>query len=236
MTPARLAVVIPAHNEHLLLPACLHSVFAAPAPVPVEVIVVADACTDDTAALASAAGASVVTVAARNVGRARDAGMRHALRTGPEGLWLATTDADSRVPPGWLRWHLAHFRGGADLLAGTVIVDDWSSWPPDLPARYERRYRSEPLHPHGANMGISGQAYRRAGGFPPVRHGEDVALLTRVRHKEGHIVADASCPVVTSARRQSRAPDGFAAHLAAMAAQPIGGTVDGRRGRSSRLS
>jgi glycosyltransferase involved in cell wall biosynthesis len=225
VTPTRIAVVIPAHNEQTLLPSCLHSVLAAPAPLPVEVIVVADACTDATAALASAAGATVVPVGARNVGRARAAGMRHALRNGPEGLWLATTDADSRVPVDWFRWHLAWARRGADLLAGTVTVEDWSSWPADVPIRYETRYRALALHAHGANMGIAAPAYRRAGGFPSVRHSEDVALLTRVRRKRGHIVADASCPVVTSARPQSRAPHGFAAHLAALAAQPLGDAI-----------
>lgn len=136
MTPTRLAVVIPAHNERARLPACLRSLRAATGPVsvPVELVVVADACADDTAAIASAAGATVVTVADRNVGRARAAGMEHALRHGPDGLWLATTDADSRVPRSWLAWHLAHGRAGADLLAGTVAVDDWSAWPPGLPA------------------------------------------------------------------------------------------------------
>lgn len=219
MTPTRLAVVIPAHNERARLPACLRSLRAATGPVsvPVELVVVADACADDTAAIASAAGATVVTVADRNVGRARAAGMEHALRHGPNGLWLATSDADSRVPRSWLAWHLAHGRAGADLLAGTVAVDDWSAWPPGLPARYELRYRSVPVHAHGANMGISGRAYRLAGGFPPVRHSEDVALLTRVRESGGRVVADASCPVVTSARPRSRAPHGFAAHLARLA-------------------
>ena len=117
MTPARIAVVVPAHNEEALLPACLRSVLAATTPVPVEVVVVADACTDDTAALASAAGATVITLAARNVGRARAAGMEHALRSGADGLWLATTDADSRVPANWLRRHLVLAGSGADLVA-----------------------------------------------------------------------------------------------------------------------
>jgi glycosyltransferase involved in cell wall biosynthesis len=220
--PSRIAVVVPAHDEQDLLPACLRSLHAASAsaPVPVEVIVVADACTDATAELASAAGAAVVTLTARNVGAARAAGMRHALRSGPGGLWLATTDADSRVPPDWLRWHLAHARAGADLLAGAVEVDDWSAWPPDLPARYEAGYRAVPAHAHGANLGLSASAYRLAGGFPPVRHSEDVALIARVRQAGGRIAADPSCPVVTSARPQGRAPHGFAAHLATLKVSP----------------
>jgi glycosyltransferase involved in cell wall biosynthesis len=220
VTPTRLAVVIPAHNEEKLLPGCLRSVLACRAPVPLEVIVVADACTDSSAELAAAGGATVVRVAARNVGRARAAGVEHALRSGPDGLWLATTDADSRVPPHWLRWHLQWGRRGADLLAGTVTVEDWSSWPADLPARYELRYRAPALHAHGANMGFAATAYRVAGGFPAVRHSEDVALLTRVRQAGGRIVADSSCPVVTSARPLARAPHGFAAHLAALTAPP----------------
>jgi len=232
VTPTRLAVVIPAHNEQELLAAALRSVLACPAPVPVEVIVVADACTDRSANLAATAGATVIPVTDRNVGRARAAGVEHALRAGPAGLWLATTDADSRVPPDWLGWQLRWARSGADLLAGTVTVEDWSAWPSDLPARYELCYRATARHAHGANMGFSAHAYRRAGGFPPVRHSEDVALLDAVRRTGGHVVADSSCPVVTSARPQARAPHGFAAHLAALAGHgrsgpPIGDSIPG---------
>ena len=114
----RVAVVVPAHDERDLLPACLAALAVAAdriAPVPVEIVVVADACTDDTAALAAAAGAHVVLVHERNVGHARAAGMAHALRHGPGGLWLATTDADSRVGPGWLAWHRRHSSPGGPL-------------------------------------------------------------------------------------------------------------------------
>jgi glycosyltransferase involved in cell wall biosynthesis len=61
----RVGVVVPAHDERDLLPACLAALAVAAArvaPVPVEVIVVADACTDDTEELAAAAGAHVLTV------------------------------------------------------------------------------------------------------------------------------------------------------------------------------
>ncbi len=206
----RIAVVVPAHNERDLLPGCLHSLGQGP----VEIIVVADACTDDTAAVARAAGATVLVIDARNVGRARAAGMRHALRHGPAGLWLATTDADSRVPPGWLRWHLAHFAAGADLLAGTVAVDDWSGWPVELPAAYDALYDAAPApHVHGANLGVSATAYLAAGGFPPVGHDEDRGLIDAVSRVGGRVVVDPSCPVATSARADGRAPLGFAAHL-----------------------
>jgi glycosyltransferase involved in cell wall biosynthesis len=221
----RVAVVVPAHDEQDLLPACLASlaVAAAGVPVPVEVVVVADDCTDRTALIAAAAGAEVVATAARNVGRARAAGLNHALRSGPGGLWLATTDADSEVPPDWLRWQLGHCRAGADLVAGTVLVDDWTGWPTALPARYEAHYRTlisaaGHAHVHGANLGCTAAAYLAAGGFPPVTHDEDRALIARARAIGARVVTDPSCPVRTSSRSGGHAPHGFSASLAALAA------------------
>ncbi|WP_433306217.1 glycosyltransferase [Actinoplanes sp. CA-030573] len=221
----RIAVVVPAHDEESLLPGCLASLRAAArlVPVPVELVVVADACADGTATVAAAAGAEVVTVDARNVGRARAAGVAHALRDGPEDLWVASTDADSRVDHGWLRWQLAHAAAGAALVAGTVRVDDWSGWPPWLPARYESRYRRDRAHVHGANLGFAARAYRMAGGFPAVTHDEDQLLVSRFRAIGERVVIDGTCPVRTSSRPDGRAPHGFAAHLATLAATTAAG-------------
>ena len=220
----RITVVVPAHDERDLLPACLAALAVAAdrvAPTPVEIIVVADACTDDTATLAAAAGAHVVIVHERNVGHARAAGMRHALRHGPDGLWLATTDADSQADPAWLAWQLRAGRAGADLLIGTVEVDDWSPWPDALRVIYETDYSSAVTgtghsHVHGANLGCSALAYEAAGGFPAVDHDEDRALITRFLATGARVVTDSRCPVSTSARRVARAPLGFAAHLAGL--------------------
>jgi glycosyltransferase involved in cell wall biosynthesis len=118
----RIAVLVPAHNEQTLIPACLAAAGAVPV-VAVELIVAGDACTDDTARIAARAGAHVVRVNARNVGAARAAAAAVALRHGPHGLWLATTDADSRVSVRWLHQHRA--RRGAQVIAGSVTVDDW---------------------------------------------------------------------------------------------------------------
>ncbi|MEU4243348.1 glycosyltransferase [Actinoplanes sp. NPDC026619] len=223
----QIAVVVPAHDESLLLPGCLAALRAAAAgaaPLPVRLIVVADACTDDTTLVAAAGGAEVVTITERNVGRARAAGVAYAMSavTGP--VWLATTDADSRVRPGWLRWQLAHARRGAALVAGTVEVDDWSAWPGPMPSRYERRYRELVAgvrhgHIHGANLGFTAGAYVAAGGFPALRCDEDRELVARVRASGGRVVTDATCPVRTSGRPDGRAPNGFAAHLLSLAAE-----------------
>ena len=69
----RISVVIPAYNAARFLPRCLASVFAQTLK-PDEVIVVDDGSTDDTAALAAALGARVISrpngglSAARNTG------------------------------------------------------------------------------------------------------------------------------------------------------------------------
>jgi glycosyltransferase involved in cell wall biosynthesis len=222
----RIAVVVPAHDEAASVTACVRSLVTAAlliAPVPVQVIVVADACTDDTAALALAAGATVLTTSVRNVGRARAAGMRRALRQGQAGLWLATTDADSRVPPGWFRWQLRHAESGAGMLAGTVVVHDWTGWPAHLQAAYDTGYRDAIRgtvheHAHGANLSMSAVTYHTAGGFRPLPHSEDRDLIDRARRSGARVITDAGCPVVTSSRHAARAPHGFAAHLAGLAA------------------
>jgi hypothetical protein len=65
-------------------------------------VVVADACQDQTGALTWAAGAGVLEIAVANVGAARAAGLAEVLRLAgraPQEVWLATTDADTVVPP-----------------------------------------------------------------------------------------------------------------------------------------
>jgi glycosyltransferase involved in cell wall biosynthesis len=226
----RIAVVVPAHDEQELLPHCLTALRTAAtgSAAAVEVIVVADDCADATERVAAAAGAQVVRVTAGNVGQARAAGMAYALRHGTAGLWLATTDADSRVGPGWLAWQARHAARGTDVLAGTVEVRDWSPWPAAVRHAYERRYRAAfttagHRHVHGANLGCAAPAYARLGGFAAVRHDEDRDLVLRATAAGMRVVHDAASPVLTSARRSARAPAGFAAHLASVAGEVSGG-------------
>lgn len=235
--PGRVAVagvVVPAHNEEELLPACLTALRSAAgaAGVPVRLLVVADACTDATAAVAAAAGAEVLRIRARNVGAARAAGMARLLRTdGTEGTdpaatWLATTDADTVVPPGWLRRQLGYAAQGWDVVLGTVSVADWAGHPPHTPAVFEARYRSgDGPHPHvhGANLGIRASAYLAAGGFRPLRTAEDHALLAAATEAGCQVLRAGDITVETSARRHARAPRGFSHALRALAAEPGSG-------------
>ena len=207
-------VVVPAHDEEDRLPACLAALRLNAA----RVVVVADACADRTAQVARRLGALVVETSVRNVGVARDLGVRELLRQGV--TWVATTDADTVVPPWWLEAQLACARVGWDAVAGTVSVADWSEHPRWLPATYARLYaREAPVH--GANLGFTAHAYRAAGGFPPIATGEDRAFV-RALERTGHrVLFTATIDVVTSARRRYRAPRGFGHLLTTLEPDPV---------------
>lgn len=214
-------IVVPAHNEETLLPACLTALRRAAGSVglPVHLLVVADSCTDGTIAAARACGARVIGIQARSVGAARAAGMRQLLRlmagSDPAAVWLATTDADTIVRPRWLHRQLRYADRGWDLVLGTVTVADWSEHPPHVPAAFAARYASgDRPHPHvhGANLGIRASAYLAAGGFRPLRTAEDHALVAAAAQAGCSVLRASDITVQTSARRQARAPAGFS-HL-----------------------
>lgn len=219
-------VVIPAHNEEDLLPACLAALGRAAAQlrqVPVHLVVVADGCDDATAKRAGEGGAAVVEVSERNVGIARGAGMREALRRigglDPASTWLATTDADSLVPPTWLAQHVYYAEEGWDAVVGTVTVLDWSEHPPGLPPIFLERYGpgvGEHPHVHGANLGFTGLSYLNAGGFAANKTAEDHALVEALEATGSRILRTSEVSVVTSARRRARAPAGFSELLASL--------------------
>jgi Glycosyl transferase family 2 len=220
-------VVIPAHNEQDLLPACLAAVrhAARQVSVPVHLVVVADACTDKTAELASAQGATVIESDARSVGAARRAGvsqiLRSARRPDPAEVWVATTDADSLVPRHWLTCHLRCARRGWKGVVGTVTVADWAGHPHHVQRRYTQSYRAwrgHHPHVHGANLGFTADAYLAAGGFRPLPTAEDHALVHDLRAAGMPLLRTAWIPVVTSARSRARAPRGFAWLLGTLAA------------------
>ena len=207
---AAAGVVVPAHNEEALLPACLVALrrTASALQVPVHLLVVADRCSDRTAAVARAEGARMISIQARRVGAARAAGMTELLR-------LTSGSDPSVVAPGWLRRQLEYANAGWDVVLGTVTVTDWGGHPPHVPVAFEERYAfgSGPhRHVHGANLGIRGSAYLATGGFRPLRTAEDHAMLTAATQAGCPVVHAGDIPVQTSGRRLARAPRGFS-HL-----------------------
>lgn len=215
-----------AHNEARHIGRCLASLhLAAQCPAldgeAVTLYVVADDCSDATPQLAAKAGAAVVTCTARNVGVARALGAQEALRDGAR--WLAFTDADSRVSPDWLAQQHAQ---ASDAVCGTVEVRDWRSWGAlqhGMRTHFAHSYCDADghRHIHGANLGVSAEAYRKAGGFAALASSEDVALVQALQHCGARIAWSAAPRVTTSARRRYRAPGGFGATLAQVAQQAI---------------
>ncbi|MEN2741701.1 glycosyltransferase [Microbacterium sp. X-17] len=219
MTTEGVLVVIPARNEESTLGACLESVAAARAavPVPSTVVVVLDACTDGSAGVARRfPDVIVIERDHANVGRSRHDAVVAGLcaSTVPtDRTWLAFTDADSVVPDFWLREHLDG-AAGSDAYVGAVVprLDELDE------ARRRAWKRSHPPgatlgHVHGANLGVRADAYTRVGGFLPLFIGEDVDLVARLRAARYTIAESERHPVTTSGRLTGRAPDGYAAYL-----------------------
>ncbi len=111
----KLAVVVPAHNEAMLIRRCVESVLAAAEP-DVTVYVIAHNCTDATAEQARAAGAHVFTLqdSAGGKGTALEFGFTAALNGGAHAVLVV--DADSVVGPGMVTQVSAAFAAGVEAL------------------------------------------------------------------------------------------------------------------------
>lgn len=213
-----IGICIPAHNEEHCIAACLraatraarHPALAAEA---VRIVVVLDHCRDRTAQRSAAWPVHCLTLQARNVGIARALGARHLLDAGAR--WLAFTDADTRVSPGWLVDQLSL---DAEVVCGTVTVAGWDSHGVHAQRarrQFARQYqdREGHRHVHGANLGIEARAYERTGGFAPLPCSEDQALVDKLEQGGARIAWTCLPRVTTSARPYSRVEGGFASAL-----------------------
>ncbi|WP_460110158.1 glycosyltransferase family 2 protein [Pseudomonas sp. S3_H04] len=211
-----IGILIPAHNEEDLLDECLSAAMRASrhgllAGERVEVLVVLDSCTDRSAQIVSGYPVLSLHIDARNVGQARAAGAQLLLERGAR--WISCSDADSRVADDWL---VAQLGLGADAVCGTVTVEHWhESFDAAAQIRYHRHYRAcdGHRHIHGANLGISADAYRWAGGFKPLACDEDVQLVRELELDGANIAWSHRPQVLTSARFDSRARGGFGDYL-----------------------
>ncbi|TFD23053.1 glycosyltransferase family 2 protein [Cryobacterium sp. TMS1-13-1] len=239
-SPEFVTIVVPVRNEEVLLPRALAALAVAidalavlpqPDRPAVSVLLVLDQCTDLSARVAALwPDFDRVEIEAGAVGVARRFGVQRALRRleavsasgvaasavgdgQAERIWIASTDADSAVPPNWLITQLAFARNGVDLVLGTVQPDD------ELAAHelvhWESLHRIGEGHPHvhGANLGVRADRYLAAGEFAPVDRDEDRLLVAALRELGVAEARTALIPVLTSGRRVGRAPAGFAEYL-----------------------
>ena len=221
---SELIVVVPAHNEEQLIGTCLaalldsqrvaHRLFP---QLTCRIVVVLDDCEDDTGVIVQRMGIRSIVVDRHSVGAARRAGVRAALADAGAPLrriWLASTDADCRVPAGWMSRFVDAAAHGYHLVLGMVHPSG------DLPASrlhaWQDRHPYVEGHPHvhGAALAIRADVYHDIGGWRPLQTGEDVELVKRAEQRPWiRILRTAQDPVCTSARTVGRAPAGFADYM-----------------------
>jgi len=224
-----IGIVLPVHNEEQHIGAALSALGVAMSHPGVathhcRLVIVLDSCNDSTAQVVrrwsrthSRNSCTVIECRSANVGTARQLGCMALLTDwdglDPERIWIATTDADSEVPSDWLSVQSARHDAGYDFWAGRVAIRDWSSRSVEAARAWTTRYVGERAPIHGANLGFNAGAYLEAGGFQPLPTGEDRALHAAIRNRSRAVYHDHRALVVTSARRDARAPKGFADRL-----------------------
>jgi cellulose synthase/poly-beta-1,6-N-acetylglucosamine synthase-like glycosyltransferase len=221
-------IVVPARNEAASIAACVRGICLAierlPRDVQAWVVVVADDCTDETAAVARRAlGCHGVVIEAceQAAGAARRLGaealLDHFEEVPPAALWIANTDADSVVPPGWLNRHLGLANGGNTAIAGVVTLQEANGDHPALGQVFRDSYPIDAdgthEHVHGANLGVRADAYLAVGGWSCAALAEDHCLWNRLNRAGWRVIATARSVVATSGRLQGRAEGGFATTL-----------------------
>jgi glycosyltransferase involved in cell wall biosynthesis len=234
-----LGVVLPVHNEEDLLDAALNSLqdtftLIRGWRIDHQLVIVLDSCTDTSAQIveqwyhrrrgeSNSPEVTVVTSESHNVGFARALGCATLLdtwhRLDPATIWIATTDADSRVPKEWLKAQVLQHELGVNLWCGRVSVSDWSSRLEGTSEQWQREYEEEADPIHGTSLGCNAEIYLASGGFRPIESSEDRDLCRRLQALGAVVHFDSSVPVVTSARRDARAPLGFAHALSEVEGQ-----------------
>lgn len=195
-----ISFIIPAHDEEALLAGTLRALGAAADTVAAgrdsyEIIVVDDASTDRTAAIAAEQGARVVAVSVRQIAAARNAGARAA-----RGDRFVFVDADTIVPEPTLQAAVAALDAGAVGGGAGVTADPGPpAWGPQV-----LRAVSTVMRAFGWAAGCFVFARRdifeRAGGFDERYFASEEIRLSQAMKRFGRFVILRET-VVTSNRK-----------------------------------
>jgi glycosyltransferase involved in cell wall biosynthesis len=206
----RISVIVCAHNESAYLAACLHSLLAQ-TRLPDEIVVIDNASSDGTSAVASQIpSVRVVDEPRKGLVVARETG--RLLATGDVLVYM---DADCRAPLTWLERVERRFARDPALLAlsGPYRFYDWDWWGRLLIRAYD--YTLAPATQvlvkyvlqlgtifYGGNFAVRRDALAAIGGFDTTIdfHGEDTNLGRRL-WEVGKVDLCHDCYVYTSARR-----------------------------------
>jgi GT2 family glycosyltransferase len=174
-----ISVILPTHNRRTLLVAALEALRRQTLS-DYEVIVVADACTDGTAEavryLGSAfPGLQVTEVSLKNPARGRNAGARLA-----QGKYLAFTDDDCLVDPGWLKALVDRLEepGVVGVAGRTTTI-----WKDVTPLTHQVERQGDMRIVPTCNAAVSREAFEKIGGFYenfPYPFHEDTDLFWRL--------------------------------------------------------
>jgi len=192
-----LSFIIPAHNEERLLGATIDAIHHAAlvSGQPHEVIVVDDASTDQTAAVAARHRASVVQVAHRQIAATRNSGAAVA-----EGDLLFFVDADTRVNPAVISDAIAAIQAGAVAGGAAITFDE--------PIPFYARLLT-PLIVLSFRIGqlaagcfvfSTRAAFFAAGGFSEAHFAAEEIFISRALRRQGKFVVLRSA-VLTSGRK-----------------------------------
>jgi glycosyltransferase involved in cell wall biosynthesis len=192
-----ISFIVPAYNEELLLGPTLLALHAAAQAVaePYELIVVDDASTDRTSAVAEEHGARVVQVAHRQIAATRNSGAREA-----KGDFLIFVDADTVVNAAVVRAALQAIRdhavgGGCDLRFDGRLP----FWARLLTLSFRPLYRVARLA-SGCFLFCTRQAFEGAGGFDESLYAAEEAAMSRALKRQGRFVVLRET-VLTSGRK-----------------------------------
>src|SRR5262245_33753837 len=185
------SVVVCAYNAAATIDQCL-ATLERPTYPSVELIVVDDGSTDDTAALARAhPSVRLIQTSNNGLSAARNVGMQAAV-----GEVIAYVDADVRVEPSWLTYLVRPFIvSDAVASGGPNVVPADDAWfaqcvarAPGAPAHvlFDDRLAE---HVPGCNFAVRRSALLAIGGFDPIFHraGDDVDVCWRLQDAGGCI-------------------------------------------------
>jgi hypothetical protein len=122
-----IVVLIPAYNEADFIARCVRSLRDQTYVYRYEIVVIADNCTDETAAIASSAGAQVLIrdePSVRGKGRALRWAMDQLLARSPAPVAIVVVDADSVAEPDFLATLCRPFEEGAAAVQGESLLSD----------------------------------------------------------------------------------------------------------------
>lgn len=192
-----ISFIIPAYNEELLLGPTLSALHAAAQGVdePHEVIVVDDASTDRTAAVAEEHGARVVRVAHRQIAATRNSGAREA-----RGDVLVFVDADTVVNAAVVRAALDALREGAVGGGCDFRFDGRLPWWARLLIWSFRPFYRFGRLASGSFLFCTQRAFEAVGGFDEALFAAEEAIMSRALGRQGRFVVLRES-VVTSGRK-----------------------------------